>query len=215
MFYKTKARCKKCYSLDNERMRRERRSDAEKRQLELRKEKERKLRIKDEEPERYEKLMEKQRERDSIRNKTEARINWRREFHKKNNALHRLRCRIRHVFRSNGIRKTNSTLLMLGLTKDELQEKFPLSYIQDKEIDHILPLAIFSLNNPRHALCANHYLNLRVISKEENRSKSKKVIQLPDGMHGGQYLWNIFPDVFIDLKNSGHLPEGFQLCCGV
>jgi 5-methylcytosine-specific restriction endonuclease McrA len=46
------------------------------------------------------------------------------------------------------------------------------------EIDHIIPIAAFDLENPTHILRVNHYSNLQPLWRKENRDKRD---QLPTG----------------------------------
>ncbi len=87
---------------------------------------------------------------------------------------------IRHLL--NGSRKT---LDSLECTRDQLLKWFEyqfnagISWSNQKEwqVDHVIPLAFFNLENKDQFKLACHWSNIRPINKTENISKSNKIIR--------------------------------------
>jgi hypothetical protein len=86
--------------------------------------------------------------------------------------------RIRNSLKSKGLTKSKRTWEILGTDKKGLTEYFMNTQkinilnaeeIQNKELDHICPLA--QAQNEDELIKLNHYTNLQLISRKENRDK--------------------------------------------
>lgn len=116
-----------------------------------------------------EKCLDSQNKRRKIRRKTD--INFR--------LRENLRSRISHLI------KKGSAIRDLGCSIEEFKVYIESKFQQDMnwnnyglngwEIDHIIPLAKFNLNNKKDLKKATHYTNLRPLWKLDNIKKSDKV----------------------------------------
>jgi len=87
----------------------------------------------------------------------------------------RLRSRLNHCLRGKAIKKTEKTLDMLGCTVPEAVKYLETNprglKIEGNHIDHIRALISFNLHLPSERRMANHYLNLQLLTPEENLAK--------------------------------------------
>jgi len=88
----------------------------------------------------------------------------------------RLRVRLNHCLKGKGIKKTEKTLDLLGCTASEAVKYLETNTrglkLEGNHIDHIRPLSSFNnLHLPSERRMANHYLNLQILTPEENLRK--------------------------------------------
>ncbi len=111
------------------------------------------------------------------------RIYWR-ERRRKDPILrltHSNRTRIRQAL--NGIYKSESSLVLIGCTTEQLklhieslfQEGMNWLNYGEWEVDHIRPCSSFDLNDPLMQKQCFHYTNLQPLWKKDNRLKSDKI----------------------------------------
>lgn len=97
----------------------------------------------------------------------------------------RLRARVRSALLSQGVKKTNRTLELVGCNREflvkHLQAKFAPGMTWDNygsvwEIDHRVPCKLFDLTDRQQQLACFNFSNLQPLSVFENRSKHCKLI---------------------------------------
>jgi hypothetical protein len=94
---------------------------------------------------------------------------------------HNLRNRLGQAFKSQAVKKTKSTLKLVGCTRDQLKEHLVSrlregmtleNYGKIWHIDHIRPCSSFDLSDKAQASACFHYSNLQPLFAEENLAKS-------------------------------------------
>jgi len=87
----------------------------------------------------------------------------------------RLRVRVGDFFRKSGIKKPNTTNEIVGASYNEV-----LTYLKEKgfnkeihDIDHIVPLSAFNMEDLNHQKIAFHYLNLQPLDSYINQNEKK------------------------------------------
>jgi hypothetical protein len=100
--------------------------------------------------------------------------------------LKNLRRRLHHAL--NGNLKTESTLNLLGCTKEELKQHLELQFkdgmtwnnygVKGWHIDHIIPCANFDLSDPEQQRQCFHYTNLRPLWEKDNVSKKFNIFHV-------------------------------------
>jgi hypothetical protein len=94
-----------------------------------------------------------------------------------------LRCRMRLAFKSQSARKSQSTVRLVGCSKDELRQHLVSQFREGMtlenhgkvwHIDHIRPCASFDLSDPNQAILCFHYSNLQPLFADENLRKSDR-----------------------------------------
>lgn len=97
---------------------------------------------------------------------------------------HNLRTRLRQIVKSKGFKKSMKTMEYLGCTYSELclhlEKQFTFDMNWDNyglywEIDHIIPFSHLNLTLKIDLMKVCHYTNLRPLTINENRSRSKKL----------------------------------------
>ena len=122
-----------------------------------------------------------------------ARTNKRFRDRYKNDPQFKAACILRSMLRRvlNGEAKTESALVLVGCTTEELWEHLENSFIDGMtvqnhgevwHIGHIEPLSGFDPTNDEHVKRVNHFSNLKAQFKEENLSDGAKV---PDNHQAG------------------------------
>ena len=94
----------------------------------------------------------------------------------------RIRCRTWRVLK--GRSKSNSTILLLGCSPEELKIHLQSLFLpgmswenrSEWHIDHIKPCASFDLTDPEQQRCCFHYSNLQPLWKADNQRKAAKII---------------------------------------
>lgn len=94
--------------------------------------------------------------------------------------------RIYKVLRPTSLKKAGrKTIAMIGCSieflREHLQQKFKEgmawnNYGTHWQVDHILPISSFNLNNPEHQRKVFHYSNLQPLWAMENLAKSNKIL---------------------------------------
>ena len=97
--------------------------------------------------------------------------------------MHNIRINIRDTFKRKKFYKKNKTKRILGCSieelKNHLEATFKNNYNRDKvesdivEIDHIIPIS--SAKNEIELFNLNHYSNLQLLLRTDNRKKSAKM----------------------------------------
>jgi len=111
----------------------------------------------------------------------------------KNDPQYKAACILRGMLRRvrNGEAKTESALVLVGCTTEELWEHLENSFVDGMtvqnhgevwHIGHIEPLSGFDPTNDEHVKRVNHFSNLKAQFKEENLSDGAKV---PDNHQAG------------------------------
>ena len=111
----------------------------------------------------------------------------------KNDPQYKAACLLRGMLRRvlNGKAKTESALVLVGCTTEELWEHLENSFVDGMtvqnhgevwHIGHIEPLSGFDPTNDEHVKRVNHFSNLKAQFKEENLSDGAKV---PDNHQAG------------------------------
>ena len=112
-------------------------------------------------------------------------INLRRNERRRQNALCRLRSRIRslinHSIKNKGFAKTSKTHEILGCTFEEFKVYIENQFIDDMswdnypewEYDHIYPVSL--AENEEHLIALNHYTNFQPLWRIDNKLKSNKL----------------------------------------
>jgi hypothetical protein len=91
---------------------------------------------------------------------------------------------MRRIYLSHGIIKTRKTQTTLGCSYKHaalhIESLFKRGMNWDNygewEIDHVMPLSAFNLDDPKHYEMACHYTNLQPLWKSENRMKSDSIV---------------------------------------
>ena len=125
--------------------------------------------------------------------RVKARRNKRHRERYKNDPQYKAACILRGMLRRvlNGKAKTESALVLVGCTTEELWEHLKDSFVDGMtvqnhgevwHIGHIEPLSGFDPTNDEHVKRVNHFSNLKAQFKEENLSDGAKV---PDNHQAG------------------------------
>jgi hypothetical protein len=95
-----------------------------------------------------------------------------------------LRTRLNRAVKPFGLKKSNSTLLLVGCTINELKEHLKSKFIDNMtfnnygvgpnkwSLDHIIPCAAFDLSDPKQQKECFHYLNIRPLWNIDNFKKN-------------------------------------------
>jgi hypothetical protein len=94
-----------------------------------------------------------------------------------------LRGRVREVFLSQGLRKTDKTFKLVGCSHAELRAHLEAQFTEGMtwenygawEIDHRIPCRAFDLTLPEHRSACFHFTNLQPLWRTDNRRKSGKL----------------------------------------
>lgn len=116
-----------------------------------------------------------------------ARKEWWREKYKSDEVFavaKRARGLVSDSLNRRGFKKTSRTAQILGCTIQEFKQHIERQFLKGMtwenrskwELDHIVPIA--SATTQDEAIALNHYTNLRPLWREDNRSKSAKILTL-------------------------------------
>jgi hypothetical protein len=112
-----------------------------------------------------------------------ARVRAKRESDPQFAMAGRLRCRLRGALRSSGAKKSDSTMRLVGCTREFLVQHIESLFAEGMswrnkhlwEIDHIIPCAAFDLTDREQQLKCFHYSNLQPLWAELNRKKGARI----------------------------------------
>jgi len=98
------------------------------------------------------------------------------------NIMCRLRCRLWHALKAQGVRKTTSTMKLCGCSLDYLKKYLEKQFVDGMtwenrgkwHIDHIRPCCSFDLTDPEQQKQCFHYSNLQPLWARDNMIKGAK-----------------------------------------
>ena len=96
-------------------------------------------------------------------------------------------CSLRFQTSRLGDHKNKSTIELVGCSPEEFWRRNgspSIEELKDLDIDHIVPLSWFDLNNEDHVRVSSHWTNLQYLGRRDNESKGDRYAGRPDAILG-------------------------------
>lgn len=141
--------------------------------------------------------------KDKVKHKVKE---WRRNEYAKNpvfRTINSLRAQTQRL----GKYKNESTINLIGCSSKEFWQRNgspSIEQLKDLQIDHIVPLSWFNLENEDHLKVSSHWTNLQYLNAEDNLNKSDNYAGRPNSILGYRDEFNIDKHVkdMIEFINS-------------